>query len=649
MFSKVAVRKVQITVLQQHLDALILKLGKAGILQIQAEQQDTGLKNRDKIQSLLSEEQDAREIETTIQNLQSLLPPFPVTRVHNRTCLPDPENTAHQLIIIRNQIYNHLRRKDKLSAAIGQLQQQAERIQTLDHAGLPRHLLEKSGLCFALIGILPETPGMVFHPPVPCLFRKIGRRIVVIGDSNRQKDLLSWLRDIGFIDETDDLVTGFRYGHKPHFAQKKDRLRRRLQRLEQRFQLNRQRWSVCLDRLQKATQTRIKTTAIQKLFLFSRKTVLMTGWAKCPDRQKLENLLTGICGNTYILQIDDHPDRKAPVVLNNYRLLKPFELLVRIAGLPGNNEIDPTPFAALSYALLFGLMFGDVGQGLALMLIGFCLKRLAPRIRHRCQMISDTGGILLICGFSAAVFGLLYGSVFSCESLIPALWFHPMAHINDLFLAVILIGGAFIFIGLLLNIVNTILSGNLPEALLDRQGATGLALYMAGFYVIFIYSRTGTLPRSSAPFLLLGLLLTVFMLRDFIRCLFPDHPKPCANGLPEYLVETIVEILEMASGFLGNTISFIRAGAFALSHAGLSLALYTLAGMIHPDITHPIVLIVIILGNVFIILLEGLICAIQSMRLEFYEFFGKFFRGDGNPFTPFSLTDSFNPATGEAS
>ena len=97
----------------------------------------------------------------------------------------------------------------------------------------------------------------------------------------------------------------------------------------------------------------------------------------------------------------------------------------------------------------------------------------------------------------------------------------------------------------------------------------------------------------------------------------------------------------MLSSYLGNTISFIRAGAFALSHAGLSIALYTLAGIIHPDISHPAVLLVIVLGNIFIILLEGLICAVQSMRLEYYEFFGKFFKGDGKVFTPFSLSKAF--------
>ena len=109
------------------------------------------------------------------------------------------------------------------------------------------------------------------------------------------------------------------------------------------------------------------------------------------------------------------------------------------------------------------------------------------------------------------------------------------------------------------------------------------------------------------------------------------------RGVFEYLVEVAVEVIEVLSSFLGNTISFIRAGAFALSHAGLSIAVYTLAGIVGPDILSASALTVIIIGNIFIILLEGLICGIQSMRLEYYEFFNNFYRGEGRLFAPFSF------------
>jgi len=131
--------------------------------------------------------------------------------------------------------------------------------------------------------------------------------------------------------------------------------------------------------------------------------------------------------------------------------------------------------------------------------------------------------------------------------------------------------------------------------------------------------------------------LCIFSMRNILGFFFLGNTQPFPHGVLEYVVETLIEIMEMFSGFLGNTISFIRAGAFALSHAGLSVAIYTLARIVNPDITTMAALMVLIVGNIFIILLEGLICGIQSMRLEYYEFFGKFFKGDGYTFTPFSL------------
>jgi len=649
MFAKITVSSVRIIVLQQHLDALILELGRLGLLQLKTEHRETELQNRKIEASLRAEERDAHDIENTISSLQSVLPAT-AKPAQNALCgQPDPLMLRQELAYIQKHVQYYLHRKEKLTADINRLRNQADRLQTLERVGLPPNFLGKTGLCFTAVGLLPAAPPVNSPPGFPGLYQKSGRRIVAIAAAHRQNELLAYLNHMGFTDETADLVAACRPGKKPHFRRKADRLNRRLARLERRFEHNRTDWAIRLARMSATNRIRQQTIAAEKIFIYSQSTACMTGWVKQPDRQKLNRILSGICGKAYQLHISEKPEAEAPIVLNNNRFLKPFELLVRTAGLPGNSEIDPTPFAALTYMLLFGVMFGDLGQGLVLMLTGFCLRRLAPRLFTHDRLIIDIGGILVLCGFSAAVFGLLYGSFFSCESLIPALWFHPMVHINDLFLAVILAGGIIIITGLLLNITNLLRAGNYAKALLDRQGAVGLVIYLGGFSLVFTYSRSGTLPRTPAAYLLLGLPLMVFMLRDFIQCLFPKSPRPCASGCLEYLVETFVEILEMVSGFLGNTISFIRAGAFALSHAGLSLALYTLAGIIHPDIFHPVVLLVIVFGNVFIILLEGLICAIQSMRLEFYEFFGKFYRGDGHPFTPFSLSNAIKPATGEPS
>jgi V/A-type H+-transporting ATPase subunit I len=265
------------------------------------------------------------------------------------------------------------------------------------------------------------------------------------------------------------------------------------------------------------------------------------------------------------------------------------------------------------------------------------MKLIARRRKKKESFIADAGSILQLCGVSAAVFGFFYGSLFSNEHILPALWFHPMENILSLFFAVIMMGAVFIAVGILLNVINGLLMRDYSDALFGARGLVGLMIY-AGLIFLFVrYIETGVYPVTSELIAFIIVPLCIFSMRNILGFLFLGNAQPFPHGVLEYVVETLIEIMEMFSGFLGNTISFIRAGAFALSHAGLSIAIYTLARIINPDITAIAALMVLIVGNIFIILLEGLICGIQSMRLEYYEFFGKFFKGDGYAFTPFSL------------
>ena len=95
-------------------------------------------------------------------------------------------------------------------------------------------------------------------------------------------------------------------------------------------------------------------------------------------------------------------------------------------------------------------------------------------------------------------------------------------------------------------------------------------------------------------------------------------------------VEKIFEIIEMLLSFLSNTISFLRLAAFAINHAGLCMAVYILANMISGAGN----IAIAIIGNAIVIVLEGLIVAIQVLRLEYYELFSRFYSGDGRPYKP---------------
>jgi len=188
-----------------------------------------------------------------------------------------------------------------------------------------------------------------------------------------------------------------------------------------------------------------------------------------------------------------------------------------------------------------------------------------------------------------------------------------------------------------LNILNLLQVRRYPEALFGARGLAGLLLYGGAVFLLVRYTQFDQAPGPIAFTALVLVPLAVFAVRNVLATLFFKRDRMFPHGVFEYIVETLVEIMEMFSGFLSNTISFIRAGAFALSHAGLSIAVYTLAEIVSPGHWTVLSVAIVAVGNLFIILLEGLLCGIQTMRLEFYEFFGKFFKGGGVEFRPFSL------------
>jgi V/A-type H+/Na+-transporting ATPase subunit I len=368
-----------------------------------------------------------------------------------------------------------------------------------------------------------------------------------------------------------------------------------------------------------------------RLSVFSDRAMFITGWMDAGEREKLTALMRTVCKNRFIVSEEKNQD--APVRLRNIRIFKPFELLVKTMGMPSGSELDPTPLTAITFVLMFGLMFGDLGQGLVLMLSGVLLRKYGRKKMQ--EDLVQAGGILLACGASAAVCGFLYGSFFSSEHLLPALWFHPTEQIMRLFFVTIMMGVVFIIIGLSLNIINNLVNTDYTEAFLEKRGLAILILYTAVVVCVLQYQRTGQPPASWVMGTFILLPLIIFSLRGMLGAVLFQKAKP--PSLSEYIIETIMDVVEIALGLFANTISFIRVGAFALSHAGLSIVTYTLAGMADPASKSAGAVVIIILGNIFIIGFEGLICGIQSMRLEYYEFLGKFFKGNGVAFSPFTL------------
>lgn len=317
-----------------------------------------------------------------------------------------------------------------------------------------------------------------------------------------------------------------------------------------------------------------------------------------------------------------------PVLMETPRFLRPFRALTEGFGVPAYHMVDPTLFVAVTFLLMFGMMFGDVGHGLVLMGGGALLAARAPAL-------SDIGKLAIYCGVSSAIFGALYGSVFGMEGLFPALWMHPLEHVGTLFATTIGFGVVFISIGLLLNIANAVRRGELAREFFDASGPLVVVAYWAGVGLVARTLSSSPAAPNAPLAALVAVPLGLLFAKGPILRLLGRQAQAFPEGIGVYIMESAVEIMEVLMGFVANTVSFIRVAAFGLAHAALFLAVFGIAGSISQSALGGVLsVLVIILGNIVIILLEGLVVVIQALRLEYYEFFGKFFKETGTKFDP---------------
>jgi len=359
------------------------------------------------------------------------------------------------------------------------------------------------------------------------------------------------------------------------------------------------------------------------------KLFFMFGFVPMSSVAGIKNDLERQFGDNIIVLADEidgtGPGITPPTKLSNAKLFRPFETLVKMYGTPAYNEKDPTVFFSLTYMLLFGAMFGDVGQGLILLLSGLILEFAMKR--------TSLGGVLSRIGLASTIFGFIYGSVFGSEEIIRPLVIRPMANINYMLAAAVVFGIVLIIGGYIYNIMNSRLERNVEEGLFGRNGAAGLA-----FYLILLYTVTNTALTNSgiSPALVYAMagLLLLMVFKQPLANRLAHADKLYRESPADYYVEEGFGVIETLLAMMSNTISFIRVGAFALNHVGLYMAFATMGKMMGAAWEDVLLLVV---GNVIIIGLEGLIVFIQALRLEYYELFTKYFRGDGIEYVPVKI------------
>lgn len=306
---------------------------------------------------------------------------------------------------------------------------------------------------------------------------------------------------------------------------------------------------------------------------------------------------------------------EAPVLLETPLALKPFEKLITNFSYPRYGELNPViPFAS-SFLLLFGIMFGDVGHGVVLAFLGWLVKKYKTDY-------ADLGQIYYLSGLSSVFFGFLYGSVFGVHHLIPHLLFTPIENIGATILFSIGIGIVIITLSFLLHMV-TAVKRKEPSLLFLSEGS--LLWFLVYWFAIGIVVKSLVQHMDiTYEAMILFALLCAILYRMLKRA--------------EEKTQAVIDFFRTFMETITNTVSFLRVGAFALAHGALFMAVFSIAKMISETYGEGFLYwLLIIVGNVVIIVLEGVIVTIQTLRLEYYEFFKRFFKGGGTPYQPYRL------------
>ncbi|MFV0364495.1 MAG: V-type ATP synthase subunit I [Suipraeoptans sp.] len=323
---------------------------------------------------------------------------------------------------------------------------------------------------------------------------------------------------------------------------------------------------------------------------------------------------------------------KPPTKLKNPKLFKPFEMFVKMYGLPDQNEMDPTIFMAITYAFIFGAMFGDVGQGLCLVIIGSIIYFTKK---------SNLAGIIATAGLFSTFFGFMFGSFFGFEDVIHAHWLRPVeamtqlpfvGQLNTVFIIAIAFGMALNILAMIFHIINAIRAKDTENILFSPNGLAGLVFYGFLTLVIVLYFSGHKLPGNIILAVCLGVPIILFFFKEPLSNIVDRKHKKMEGGKGMFIVEGFFELFETMLSYFSNTLSFVRIGAFAVSHAAIMEVVLMLAGASDGHTSWPVVII----GNIIVVGIEGLIVGIQVLRLEYYEMFSRFYKGTGREFKPFN-------------
>jgi V/A-type H+-transporting ATPase subunit I len=369
----------------------------------------------------------------------------------------------------------------------------------------------------------------------------------------------------------------------------------------------------------------------KKKSLETKRLVTVRGYIPKERLEELERKIDDKLDTALVIKKEFFDSQDPPTKIRNCSFIKPFETITKLYGFPHYDEIDPTPLIAITFPLIFGFMFGDVGHGLVLLTVGLALGIL---IKNN-EGIRNFSWILAACGIGAIFAGLLFGEFFGKQIFSP-LWFSPFENVTEFLIFSLVIGIIQIMSGFVLDFINFVLKRNILDAI--ATALPKILFYAGGIYLIMVYQLNfGLWLGGPILFPLIPFVFLIFGKLLIIRCLKALGHPPKSSGRQDSLLERVFESGDLVTRLLSNTMSYARILALLMAHWALILVTYTISDMVFPTPILGIVLgsIIIVGGNIFVIAFEGLIVFIHTLRLHFYEWFSKFYQGTGVAFSPF--------------
>lgn len=381
----------------------------------------------------------------------------------------------------------------------------------------------------------------------------------------------------------------------------------------------------------------------------------LTGWIPAADSRnfmkELDDLTEGRIAIREYLPTEVpsvlRGEEKVPVKLTHGKFISAFERMIFSYGSPLYGTIDPTPFVAIFFTFLFGIMFGDFGQGLVIFLAGLLMAKKVIKV----GAWNKFAPIFMGVGCSSCVMGLITGEFFGTEEILepfalfvtglfgnphaPILKVMPSSSPNSIlvifgiFAVTIAFGFVINSIGLIVNMCNNALRKKFGNVFFGKCGFFGILFY---WYVVAFAVRIAAFHHLPAVYdwIIIGVSLFFAAFGEPFERLFNGERPVVENGFGSLVIGGIVELIEVVSSYLSSTLSFVRVGAFALAHAVLGFIIELMSSKCGPVGG----IFVLIAGNAIVVVLEGMIVAIQVIRLQYYEFFSKFFNETGAEFKP---------------